>query len=84
MDAVASSRSHRRDRGRLRRPRRGPRFLLSAARVSGPALAPAPPIARPTPARALGAEERETVRAVLNSEALPGLLAGRHSGHLAR
>src|ERR1035438_856926 len=34
--------------------------------VFGPAL-PAPVILRPSPARALGAEERETVRAVLNS-----------------
>ena len=34
--------------------------------VFGPAL-PATMILRPAPARALGAEERETVRAVLNS-----------------
>jgi putative transposase len=34
--------------------------------VFGPAL-PAPVVLRPAPARALGAEERETVRAVLNS-----------------
>jgi putative transposase len=34
--------------------------------VFGPAL-PAPVILRPSPARALGAEERETVRTVLNS-----------------
>jgi putative transposase len=34
--------------------------------VFGPAL-PATVILRPSPARALGAEERETVRAVLNS-----------------
>src|ERR1035438_1218323 len=39
--------------------------------ILGPTLSahlPAPPAARPTPARALGAEELQTVRAVLNSE----------------
>ena len=39
--------------------------------ILGPTLSaplPAPPAARPTPARALGAEELLAVRAVLNSE----------------
>jgi hypothetical protein len=47
-----------------------------------PAFGPALHLPRPTPARALSMEERETVRDVLHP--LPGLRAGRHSGHFAR